>query len=323
LKAIVVEDQQALAWKEVDAPELSPNEILIRVKATAINRADLMQRRGLYPPPPGASDIMGLECAGVVEALGQNVTRFSAGDHVCALLAGGGYAEMAAVDEGSAVPIPDGLSFNEAAALPEVYATAWLNLFIEADLQPGERALIHAGASGVGSAAIQLCRSFGVDAFVTVGSADKVGYCTALGASGGHVRHSGSFVDAVKAWSSNQGVDVILDPVGAGYLDDNLECLRLGGRLVLIGLMSGARTELDMGKLMMKRLRVIGSTLRARPLVEKKSVMAELERYVWPKLANGEISPQVDAVFPIQDADQAHALMASDETKGKVVLAID
>jgi putative PIG3 family NAD(P)H quinone oxidoreductase len=323
LKAIVVEDQQALAWKEVDAPELSPNEILIRVKATAINRADLMQRRGLYPPPPGASDIMGLECAGVVEALGQNVTRFSAGDRVCALLAGGGYAEMAAVDEGSAVPIPDGLSFNEAAALPEVYATAWLNLFIEADLQPGERALIHAGASGVGSAAIQLCRSFGVDAFVTVGSADKVAYCTALGASGGHVRHDGSFVDAVKAWSSNQGVDVILDPVGAGYLDNNLECLRLGGRLVLIGLMSGARTELDMGKLMMKRLRVIGSTLRARPLVEKKSVMAELERYVWPKLANGEISPQVDAVFPIQDTDQAHALMASDETKGKVVLAID
>jgi putative PIG3 family NAD(P)H quinone oxidoreductase len=323
LKAIVVEDQQALAWREVDAPELSPNEILIRVKATAINRADLMQRRGLYPPPPGASDIMGLECAGVVEALGQNVTRFSAGDRVCALLAGGGYAEMAAVDEGSAVPIPDGLSFNEAAALPEVYATAWLNLFIEADLQPGERALIHAGASGVGSAAIQLCRSFGVDAFVTVGSADKVAYCTALGASGGHVRGDGSFVDAVKAWSSNQGVDVILDPVGAGYLDDNLECLRLGGRLVLIGLMSGARTELDMGKLMMKRLRVIGSTLRARPLVEKKSVMAELERYVWPKLANGEISPQVDAVFPIQDADQAHALMASDETKGKVVLAID
>jgi putative PIG3 family NAD(P)H quinone oxidoreductase len=323
LKAIVVEDQQALAWKEVDAPELSPNEILIRVKATAINRADLMQRRGLYPPPPGASDIMGLECAGVVEALGQNVTRFSAGDRVCALLAGGGYAELAAVDEGSAVPIPDGLSFNEAAALPEVYATAWLNLFIEADLQPGERALIHAGASGVGSAAIQLCRSFGVDAFVTVGSADKVAYCTALGASGGHVRGDGSFVDAVKAWSSNQGVDVILDPVGAGYLDDNLECLRLGGRLVLIGLMSGARTELDMGKLMMKRLRVIGSTLRARPLVEKKSVMAELERYVWPKLANGEISPQVDAVFPIQDTDQAHALMASDETKGKVVLAID
>ena len=142
MKAIVVEDQQALAWREVDAPELSPNEILIRVKATAINRADLMQRRGLYPPPPGASDIMGLECAGVVEALGQNVTRFSAGDHVCALLAGGGYAEMAAVDEGSAVPIPDGLSFNEAAALPEVYATAWLNLFIEADLQPGERACI-------------------------------------------------------------------------------------------------------------------------------------------------------------------------------------
>ena len=159
MKAIVVEDQQALAWKEVDAPTLGPNEILIRVKATAINRADLMQRRGLYPPPPGASDIMGLECAGVVEALGQKVSRFSVGDRVCALLAGGGYAEMSAVDEGSAVPIPDGLSFNEAAALPEVYATAWLNLFIEADLQPGERALIHAGASGVGSAAIQIGRA--------------------------------------------------------------------------------------------------------------------------------------------------------------------
>lgn len=322
MKAIVVEEQQALAWKEVDTPQPGLNEILIRVQATAINRADLMQRRGLYPPPPGASDIMGLECAGVVEALGEGVSRFSIGDQVCALLAGGGYAEFASVDEGSAVPMPEGLSFDEAAALPEVYATAWLNLFIEADLQPGERALIHAGASGVGSAAIQLCRSFGVDAFATVGGADKVAYCTTLGASGGHVRHDGSFVDAVKAWSGHEGVDVILDPVGAGYLNDNLDCLRLGGRLVLIGLMSGARAELDMGKLMMKRLRVIGSTLRARPLIEKKSVMAELERYVWPKLASGEISPQVDTVFPIQEADRAHALMASDETKGKVVLSL-
>ena len=159
MKAIVVEEQQALAWKEVDTPQPGLNEILIRVQATAINRADLMQRRGLYPPPPGASDIMGLECAGVVEALGEGVSRFSIGDQVCALLAGGGYAEFASVDEGSAVPMPEGLSFDEAAALPEVYATAWLNLFIEADLQPGERALIHAGASGVGSAAIQLCLS--------------------------------------------------------------------------------------------------------------------------------------------------------------------
>jgi NADPH:quinone reductase-like Zn-dependent oxidoreductase len=226
------------------------------------------------------------------------------------------------VDEGSVVPIPDGFDFVQAAALPEVYATAWLNLFIEAEMQPGERCVIHAGASGVGSAAIQLCGAFGVSCFVTIGSDEKRDYCRSLGAGAGHVRTNGSFKEAVMNWSESEGVDVILDPVGAGYLSDNLDSLRLGGRLVLIGLMSGARTELDMGKLMMKRLRVIGSTLRARPLVEKKTVMAELERYVWPKLADGSLSPQVDRVFPIAEADAAHALMASDETKGKVVLKV-
>ena len=322
MKAIVVEGDQTLVWKEVPAPALGPKEVAIAVKATAINRADLMQRRGLYPPPPGASSVLGLECAGIVSAVGDETVRFKVGDAVCALLPGGGYAEQVAVDEGSVVPVPDGFDFVQAAALPEVYATAWLNLFIEAELQPGERCVVHAGASGVGSAAIQLCRAFGVSCFVTIGSDEKLHYCQSLGAGAGHVRTNGSFKEAVMSWSESEGVDVILDPVGAGYLSDNLDSLRLGGRLVLIGLMSGAKTELDMGKLMMKRLRVIGSTLRARPLVEKKTVMAELERYVWPKLADGSLSPQVDRVFPIAEADAAHALMASDETKGKVVLAI-
>ena len=322
MRAIVVESDQTLAWKEVPVPALGPKEVAIAVKATDINRADLMQRRGLYPPPPGASSVLGLECAGVVAAVGDETVRFQVGDSVCALLPGGGYAEQVVVDEGSVVPIPDGFDFVQAAALPEVYATAWLNLFIEAEMQPGERCVIHAGASGVGSAAIQLCGAFGVSCFVTIGSDEKLDYCRSLGAGAGHVRTNGSFKEAVMNWSESEGVDVILDPVGAGYLSDNLDSLRLGGRLVLIGLMSGARTELDMGKLMMKRLRVIGSTLRARPLVEKKTVMAELERYVWPKLADGSLSPQVDRVFPIAEADAAHALMASDETKGKVVLKV-
>jgi putative PIG3 family NAD(P)H quinone oxidoreductase len=291
------------------------------VKATAINRADLMQRKGLYPPPPGAPETMGLECAGIVMAIGRDVTHHQVGDRVCALLAGGGYAEQAVVDQGSALKIPDNLDFEQAAAIPEVFATAWLNLFIEAALQPGERVVLHAGASGVGTAAIQLCHAFGSESFVTAGSASKIEACLKLGAKGGHNRRDGGFIDALRAlWP--QGADVILDPVGASYLAENLEALTLNGRLVLIGLMGGSRSEIDLAKLMMKRLRVVGSTLRARPLEEKASIMAELSQYVWPKISHGEIVPVIQQVFPIQSASAAHELMASDVTIGKVVLKV-
>jgi putative PIG3 family NAD(P)H quinone oxidoreductase len=294
---------------------------MIEIKATAVNRADLMQRRGLYPAPPGASSILGLECAGTIVQLGSDVTRHKIGDSVCALLAGGGYAEFAAVDEGSVIPVPKGLSFSQAAALPEVFATAWLNLFIEGGLQPSERVLLHAGASGVGTAGIQLCRAFGSECFVTVGSEDKIAACRSLGAIGGFDRTQGSFLSALKdQW--NDGVDVILDPVGASYLDDNLQALKLNGRLILIGLMGGARSEIDLAQLMIKRLRVQGSTLRSRALSEKAAIMAELQQFVWPKIEQGDIKPIVQQVIPIEQAAAAHDLVASDATIGKVVLSV-
>ncbi|MBT5462992.1 MAG: NAD(P)H-quinone oxidoreductase [Gammaproteobacteria bacterium] len=321
MRVISVSETGDLLWTEAADLVPSPAEILIDVKATAINRADLMQRKGLYPPPPGAPETMGLECAGIVMAVGRDVTHHQVGDRVCALLAGGGYAEQAVVDQGSALKIPDNLDFEQAAAIPEVFATAWLNLFIEAALQPGERVVLHAGASGVGTAAIQLCHAFGSDSFVTAGSASKIEACLKLGAKGGHNRRDGGFIDALRAlWP--QGADVILDPVGASYLAENLEALTLNGRLVLIGLMGGSRSEIDLAKLMMKRLRVVGSTLRARPLEEKASIMAELSQYVWPKISQGEIVPIIQQVFPIQSASAAHELMASDVTIGKVVLKV-
>lgn len=321
MQAIVVSDAGELNWQEAEKPMLGASDVMIEIKATAVNRADLMQRRGLYPAPPGASSILGLECAGTIVQLGSDVTRHQIGDSVCALLAGGGYAEFAAVDEGSVIPVPKGLSFSQAAALPEVFATAWLNLFIEGGLQPSERVLLHAGASGVGTAGIQLCRAFGSECFVTVGSEDKIAACRSLGAVGGFDRTQGSFLSALKdQW--NDGVDVILDPVGASYLDDNLQALKLNGRLILIGLMGGARSEIDLAQLMIKRLRVQGSTLRSRALSEKAAIMAELQQFVWPKIEQGDIKPIVQQVIPIEQAAAAHDLVASDATIGKVVLSV-
>lgn len=322
MKAIVVDEDQALRWQETQTPTAGEDEVLIRVHATAINRADLLQRRGGYPPPPGASPILGLECAGEIAAVGAGVARWRRGDRVCALLAGGGYAEYAVAPAGSVVPVPEGLSFAEGASLPEVFATAWLNLFMEADLTPGEKVVLHAGASGVGTAGIQLCRSFGNPCFVTAGSDAKIARCVELGAAGGHDRHQGSFYDSAREFAGDGGVDVILDPVGGAYLGDNLRLLALNGRLVLIGLMGGARTEIDLAQLMGKRARVIGSTLRARPNSEKATVMAQLEQKVWPRFTSGDIKPIVDSIFTIDKAQEAHALVASDRTIGKVVMEV-
>lgn len=319
MKAIDIQGGE-LVWTDVDDPRPGTGEILIRNEATAVNRADLVQRSGNYAPPPGASPILGLECAGEVTAVGEGVERFAVGDRVCALLAGGGYAEQVVVPAGQALPIPAGLDAVAAAALPEVFATAYLNLFMEAGLEVGERALLHAGASGVGTAGIQLCRAFGSPVWVTAGSQAKIERCIALGAAGGHDRHQGSFRDHVEAWTDGAGFDVILDPVGAAYLGDNLRSLAPDGRLVIIGLMGGAKAELEIGLMMVKRLRVIGSTLRARSVAAKAAVMDALESRVWPLLADGTIVPVIETTLPITRAAEAHALIAGNDTFGKVVL---
>jgi putative PIG3 family NAD(P)H quinone oxidoreductase len=321
MKAIAIEGD-ALVWRDAPTPTPGTGEVLIRNYATAVNRADLVQRRGGYPAPPGASPILGLECAGVVAAIGEGVTRYRAGDRVCALLAGGGYAQYVAVPAGQTLRVPEGLTFEQAASLPEVYATAYLNLFMEAALQVGERVLLHAGASGVGTAGIQLCNAFGNPCFVTAGSDDKIARCVALGAVNGTNRHSGSFRERINEWTEGRGVDVILDPVGAGYLADNLRLLATDGRLVIIGLMGGTKAELEIGLMMMKRLRIIGSTLRARSIAAKSRVMDALAQRVWPLIVAGKIQPIIDAVFPIERAEDAHALIAGDRTFGKVVMSI-
>ena len=316
--AISIENDN-LVWAETDDPELEIGQVRIRVHATALNRADLVQREGGYPPPPGASPILGLECAGEIMEVGEGVSSFQVGDAVCALLAGGGYAEQVVVPAGQVLPVPSGLSMAEAALLPEVFATAYLNLYMEAGLQRTERVLVHAAASGVGTAAIQMCVATNNPVFVTAGSDEKVEQCIALGADAGWNRKAGSFLEAVTRWGE---VDVALDPVGANYLADNLACMAVDGRLALIGLLGGAQTDINLGALLMKRVRLIGSTLRARSVGYKSRVMEGLRENVWPEIEAGNIKPVVHAVLPIAQAGQAHALMAADENFGKIVLSV-
>ena len=321
MRAILIEDGK-LVWGEAPEPELGTGTVKIAVKASAVNRADLMQALGRYPPPPGAGDVLGLECAGEVVEVGEGVTRVAPGDAVCALLAGGGYAETVVAPAGQVLPVPGNLSLLEAAAVPEVFATAYLNLYGEAGLATGERVLLHAGASGVGTAAVQLCVQSHNPCFVTVGGQDKVDRCLALGAAGGANRHEESFADKVSEWTGGEGFDVILDPVGAGYLSDNLASLRLDGRLVLIGLMGGMQAELNLALMLMKRLRIIGSTLRARSIAAKSAVMDGLRRDVWPKIENGTIKPIIETVVPMAEAQRAHDLVAGNATVGKVLLEL-
>ena len=322
MKAISQEGDDLL-WKENPDPNLKRDEVLIGIKASAINRADLLQRSGNYPVPTGASPIFGLECSGEIEEVGEQVDHFDVGDEVCALLAGGGYAEKVSVPSGQVLKVPKGFSFEQAAALPEVFATAYFNLYMEANLSEGEKTLIHAGASGVGTAAIQICKAKGNPCFVTAGTKEKISRCVGLGADGGTVRNIENFTDAVAKWTDNDGVQVILDPVGANYLDDNLKSLSLEGRLVMIGLMGGAKASINLGLLMMKRLRIIGSTLRAQPVTKKTEIMNNLKENVWPLLESGDIKPIIDTVIPIEEVDKAHKLMESNQTFGKVILKVN
>jgi putative PIG3 family NAD(P)H quinone oxidoreductase len=317
----IVERGGKLAWDDVPTPVPGPGEVRIRVRATAVNRADLVQRAGFYPPPPGASPILGLEAAGEVDAVGAGVD-FAVGDAVCALLAGGGYAEHVVVPAGQVLPIPSGMTAIEAAALPEALCTAHLNLVGEAGLVAGERVLLHAGASGVGTAAIQLCRVLGAPVWVTVGSRAKLESCVGLGAEGGADRHAGPWVAHADGWTQGHGFDVILDPVGGGYVEDDLRALATGGRLVLIGLMGGRTASIDLGRMLVKRLRLIGSTLRSRTVGEKSRIVARLRTEIWPHVAAGRIRPMVDTVLPLPDVEQAHVLVAKDANFGKVVLTV-
>lgn len=304
-------------WAERTSEPCGSGQIRIRVAAAGLNRADLLQRAGHYPPPPGASDILGLECAGVVSEVGAG-SPWRVGDRACALLAGGGMAEDVVVHAGHALPVPDGLSLAEAAALPEVYATAWLNLFQLARLQPGEKALIHAGAGGVGSAAIQLCKAFGNPCWVSVGSADRLAYCESLGAQGGVLR--GENLDSLKDFAP---FDVILDPVGASYAALNLSLIALDGRWVVIAMMGGRRAELDLAKFLAKRVQITGSTLRNRDDAFKAVLIAELRDKVWPLFAEKRLAPQLERTFRADQAEEAFALLESNQVNGKIVLLLD
>ncbi|RMG98754.1 MAG: NAD(P)H-quinone oxidoreductase, partial [Chloroflexi bacterium] len=319
MKGIVVQGDRrhpVLVWADVPDVQLGPYEVLVRVRATAVNRADLAQARGNYPPPPGASEILGLEMAGVIEAVGSGVTGWQAGDRVCALLPGGGYAEKVAVPADMLLKLPDDWDFVRGAAVPEVWYTAFVNLFLEGELQPGETVLIHAGASGVGTAAIQLARHHGATVFVTAGRPDKLDKCRELGATLAINYKEQDFLVEVMAATNNEGVDLILDPVGGSYLARNVQSLRPFGRLVNIGLLGGPHGEMNVALLLRRRLRIIGSTLRPRPLAEKVAITRQFREKVWPLLISGQLQPIIDRVFPVQQAQAAHEYVAQNMNIG-------
>ena len=324
MKAVLVGDDadRTLTIGEAPTPELRPDHVLVKVHATAVNRADLLQRRGLYPPPPGESPILGLEAAGQVAEKTESAKGWRVGDRVMALLGGGGYAEFVAVHKDMLLAIPPHLSFEEAAAIPEAFYTAFVNLFIEAGLAKGEHLLIHAGGSGVGTAAIQLAREHKTRVFITAGSDDKIARCRELGAEAGINYKSEDFATRLGELTGGDGIDVSLDCVGASYLAQHLKVLRTKGRLVIIGLMGGTHGEIDLAALVRKRLRVIGSMLRSRSLDEKIAITRDFKAQVLPLFTNQVIKPIVDAVFPLAEVEKAHERVAANLNFGKVVLSL-
>jgi len=308
---------EVLEVRDLPDPEPAPGEVLVRVAATAVNRADLLQRQGFYSPPPGASDVIGLECSGTVVALGEGVDGWEVGQEVCALLAGGGYAELVAVPAGQLMPVPDGLSLVEAAALPEVACTVWSNVFMLAGLQATERLLVHGGAGGIGTCAIQLASALGAKIFATAGSPEKLALCAELGADVTINYRDEDFVAVLKEAG---GADVILDNMGAKYLGRNVDALATEGRLVIIGMQGGVKGELDIGTLLRKRGAVLATSLRARPVAEKAAICASVVEHVWPLVADGAVRPVVHTTLPLAEAAEAHRLMESGEHVGKIVL---
>ncbi|HEX9490480.1 MAG TPA: NAD(P)H-quinone oxidoreductase [Stellaceae bacterium] len=304
-------------------PMPGAGEVLIEVAAAGINRPDIMQRQGAYPPPPGAPDIPGLEIAGKVVAIGLGVHHTKIGDQICALVAGGGYATYCAAPEPQCLPVPKGFSMVEAAALPETFFTVWHNVFERGGLKPGETVLIHGGSSGIGTTAIQLAKAFGAQAiFATAGSRDKCHACEKLGATRAIDYKHEDFVKVIKDATSGRGVDVILDMVGGDYIQRNISALAIDGRLVYIAFLRGAQNEINLMPLMLKRGWLTGSTLRARPVEQKGAIAAALRRQVWPLLDQGKIKPQIYRVFPLTEASEAHRLMESSAHIGKIVLAV-
>jgi len=307
---------------ERPTPAPAANEVLIKVAAAGVNRPDVMQRRGKYPPPPGASDIPGLEVAGTVEAVGPGVRDWKRGDRVCALLAGGGYADHCVAPGPQCLPVPSGLDMTAAAAIPETFFTVWTNLFDRGRLVAGETVLIHGGSSGIGTTAIQLARAFGARVFATAGSAEKCAACERLGAARCINYKTDDFVQAVRDLTRGAGVNVILDMVGADYFARNIESLSVEGRLVEIATLQGTRAELNIATIMQRRLTITGSTLRIRSVEQKGAIAAALRQHVWPLLDAGTVAPVIHATFPLRDAAAAHRVMESGDNVGKLVLVV-
>ena len=305
-----------------DVPELSPGpgEVVIEVVATAVNRADLLQRQGLYPPPPGASETIGLECSGRIAAVGSDVERWRVGDEVCALLAGGGYAEQVLVPAGQVMPLPPGVDVETAAALPEVACTVWSNVFMVAHLRPQETLLVHGGAGGIGTFAIQLAHALGARVLTTAGSAEKLEACRSLGADVAVNYREQDFVEEARTATEGRGVDVILDNMGAKYLGRNVAALATEGRLVIIGMQGGTKGELDIAALLRKRGAVIATALRARPVEEKAAICAAVTEHVWPLVGSGDVKPIVHQRFPLAEAAAAHEAVEQGAHIGKVLL---
>jgi putative PIG3 family NAD(P)H quinone oxidoreductase len=325
MKAIIVDapgSADALRAGEAPRPEPGPDDVVIAVHATAVNRADVYQREGRYPPPPGASPILGLECAGVVASVGARVRRFRPGDRVMALLTGGGYAEFATADQGSVLRLPDGWSMVEGGAFPEVFLTAYLNLFRLGGWRAGEAALVHGGASGVGTAALALAREAGLPLYATAGGPEKCARVRELGAAGAF-DYRGDWAGELREATGGRGVDVILDPIGGRYLEAHLGLLAPGGRLVVIGGMGGQRrAELDFATLLSKRITIVGSTLRARPAAEKAALVLEFEDRFGAAMAAGRLRPLIDSTFPLEEAAAAHRRLESGDHVGKVALLV-
>ncbi|WP_018387705.1 NAD(P)H-quinone oxidoreductase [Ancylobacter sp. FA202] len=313
---------EALVPEQRPVPAPGAGEILVKVAAAGVNRPDVMQRKGLYPPPPGAPDIPGLEISGEVVALGAGVTRWQLGDKVCALVSGGGYAQYCLADEGSALPVPAGLSMVEAAALPETFFTVWTNVFDLAGLKAGERFLVHGGTSGIGTTAIQLAKAFGATVFTTAGSAEKCEVCRQLGADVAIDYKTEDFVAVLKEKTGGKGVNVILDMVGGSYIARNYEAAAPQARLVQIAFMEGSKVQIDFMRLMLKRLSHMGSTLRSRPKAEKAAIAASLVEKVWPLIAAGTVKPVLDQSFPLEKASEAHARMETSAHIGKIMLTV-
>jgi NADPH:quinone reductase len=303
-------------------PQPGDQEVLVRVAAAGVNRPDVMQRQGRYPPPPGASDLPGLEVAGEIAALGSNVSGLSVGDKVTALLAGGGYAEYAIAAAPLCLPVPSGISMVEAAAIPETFFTVWTNLFDRGRCKAGDTVLIHGGTSGIGTTAIQLAAAWGARVFATAGSDDKARACERLGAARGINYRTEDFVEVIRAATGGAGVDVTLDMVAGSYVARNLEIAALEGRVVTISLLGGSRAEVNMGMILTKRLTLTGSTLRSRTVAQKAEVAAAVQKNIWPLLAAGRVRPVIHATFPLAEAAAAHRLMETSNHIGKIVLTV-